>query len=382
MRPQILQIIHQGHLGAEKCNLKARDCVFWPGISKDINEMASNCATCIQFSKRQPKEPLHPHCVPSFPWQKLATDLLDYQGAQYLLVTDYYSKYPIMRKLSSTTSTAVINHLKSIFSENGVPETLISDNGSQYNFQEFAALCKQWGIDYVTSSPLYPQSNGFVERSVQTVKNLLRRVEASGQDPYLALLTYRTTPVDSNLPSPSQLLNHRDYRTQLPCSGHLQRSQAFDSRREQLQNRQDTQRNQYDRQGIHTLRRLNQGEQVVVFQSQTKEWIAVEVKEETSKPRSYIVKTASGSELRRNRVQLKPLPFQKTPTTCGEQVISNQESTLPDSHETKPLPLQTSSSELPQALAKSPLPSNQDSDKLPRTTRSGRIVKEPSKLDL
>ena len=49
LRPQILQIIHQGHLGAEKCNLKARDCVFWPGISKDINKMTANCPTCMQL---------------------------------------------------------------------------------------------------------------------------------------------------------------------------------------------------------------------------------------------------------------------------------------------------------------------------------------------
>ena len=134
----------------------------------------------MQFSKSQPKEPLPPYSVPSFPWQKLATDFFDYQGAQYLLVTDYYSKYPIVRKLNSTTSAAVINHLESIFAENGIPETLISDNGLQYSSQEFAAFCKQCGTDHVTSSPLYPQSNGFVERSVQTMKNLLRKEEASG----------------------------------------------------------------------------------------------------------------------------------------------------------------------------------------------------------
>ena len=116
-----------------------------------------------------------------------------------------------MRKLNSTTSTAVINNPKSIFAENGIPETLISDNSAQYSSQEFAAFCKQWGIDQVMSSPLYPQSNGFVEQSVQTVKNLWK-AEALGKDPYLALLTYRTTPVDSNLPSPSQLLNYRAYK--------------------------------------------------------------------------------------------------------------------------------------------------------------------------
>ena len=97
----------------------------------------------MQFSKRQPKEPLHPHSVPSFPWQKLATDLFDYQGAQYLLVTDYYSKYPIVRKLNSITSAAIVNNLKSILAENGIPETLMSDNGLQYSSQEFAAFCKQ-----------------------------------------------------------------------------------------------------------------------------------------------------------------------------------------------------------------------------------------------
>ena len=57
---QMLQIIHQGHLGAEKCQLKARDCIFWPGISKDIIIII----TCTQFSKLQPKKLLHWSTVP------------------------------------------------------------------------------------------------------------------------------------------------------------------------------------------------------------------------------------------------------------------------------------------------------------------------------
>ena len=109
-------------MGTEKCLLKAKESLFWPGISRDIKELTANCATCIQFSKQQPKEALCPHSVPSFPWQKLGCDLFDYQGAQYLLVADYYSKYPILRKLNSTTSAAIINHLKSIFAEHGIPD--------------------------------------------------------------------------------------------------------------------------------------------------------------------------------------------------------------------------------------------------------------------
>ena len=276
--------------------------------------MTTNCPTCIQFSNRQPKEPLHPHNVPSFPWQTLGTDLFDYQGAQYLLVADYYSKYPIVRKLNSTKSAEVINRLKSVFAEQGIPERVVSDNGSQCNSQEFAAFCNQWGNDHVTSSSLYPQNNSFIERSVQTTKYLLRKAEASGQDPYLALQTYRSTPVDKNLPSSAQLLNRRDYRTQLPCSGRLQPPQALDNHRDQLQIRQDIHRKQYDSKSTRKLRKLNQGEQAAMFQQQTKTWTPAEVKEATSEPSSYIIKTSDGSKLIKTQ-QNTPKTRRENPTT-------------------------------------------------------------------
>ena len=203
--------------------------------------------------------------MPSFPWQKLGCDLFDYQGAQYLLVADYYSKYPILRTLNSTTSAAIINHLKSLFAEHGIPESLVTDNGPQYSSPEFAAVCDHWGINHITSSPLYPKSNGFIERMVQTVKNLLKKSDAAGQDPYLALLSYRTTPIDSNLPSPAKILNQRDYRTQLPCSGRLQRSQTMECNQEQLQHRQDVQKKQYDGKSPRELQKLVPGQEVSVF---------------------------------------------------------------------------------------------------------------------
>ena len=97
LRPQMLQIIEQRHMAMEKCLPKAKESLLWPGISRNIKELTANCATCIQFSKQLPKETLCPHSVPSFPWQKLGCDFFDYQGAQYLLVADYYSKYRILR---------------------------------------------------------------------------------------------------------------------------------------------------------------------------------------------------------------------------------------------------------------------------------------------
>ena len=266
-RPQMLQIIHQGHMGTEACLLKAKESLFWPGISRGIKELTANYATCIQISKQQPKETLCPHNVPRFPWQKLGCDLFDYQGAQYLLVTDYNSKYPILRKLNSTTSSAIINHLQSILAEHGMLESLVTDNGLQYSSREFAAFCNHWGINHITSSALYPKSNGFIERMIQTVKNLLNKSDAAGHDPYLALLSYRTTPIDSNLPSPGKVLNQRDYRRQLPCSGRLQRSQTMECNQEQLQHRQDVQKQQCDGMSSRELQtELVPGQEVSVFQ--------------------------------------------------------------------------------------------------------------------
>ena len=123
--------------------------------------------------------------------------------------------FVVVRKLNSTTSAAVIYHLKSVFAEHGIPETLVSDNGPQYNSQELAAFCKQWGIDHMTSSPLYPQGNGFIERSVQTVKNAFTKSRSLGGrsihvpgDADISYHTCRQQPTIARLAAEPQRLPH------------------------------------------------------------------------------------------------------------------------------------------------------------------------------
>jgi transposase InsO family protein len=118
-------------------------------------------------------------------------DLFEYNKLPYLLVVDYYSRYIEIAKLSSTTSANVINHIKSIFSRHGIPESVMSDNGPQFSAQIFKDFADSYGFRHITSSPHYPQSNGEAERAVQTVKNLLKK----SKDPYLGLLSL---PYNSN----------------------------------------------------------------------------------------------------------------------------------------------------------------------------------------
>ena len=147
----------------------------------------------------------------------------------------------MVKKLTGIQSSTVIAHLKSIFKEHGIPSKLVTDNGSQYKSAAFQEFSRNYGFTHVTSSPMYSQSNGFSERTVQTVKDLLHKCKESGQDPHLAMLCLRSTPLSHDLPSPAELLNGRVYQTNLPAVS----KPSFSANRDinvRLQLRQDKQK--------------------------------------------------------------------------------------------------------------------------------------------
>ena len=161
----------------------------------------------------QHPEPLIPSPFPQQPWQRVGTDLFKWKKTDYLLVVDYYSRFIEIAKLTSTTAVGVISHLKSIFAHHGIPEVVVSDNGPQYSSAVFEKFSKEYEFDHVTSSPKYPQANGEAERVVKTTKQLLEK----NSNPYLALLAYRSTPLENGY-SPSELLMGRKLRTTLPIA--------------------------------------------------------------------------------------------------------------------------------------------------------------------
>ena len=134
----------------------------------------------------------------------------------YIWVRDnvvfFFKKIPCRQ----STGNTVVNFTKCVFSEQGVPEVIISDNGPHYDCKSYREFSKEWDFRHITSSPRYPQSNGFIERQVQTVKHTLDKAKKSGQDPHMSLLCLRSTPVDSQLPSPAELLYQRKIQSNLP----------------------------------------------------------------------------------------------------------------------------------------------------------------------
>ena len=112
-RKEMLDRIHESHQGIVKCKQRARDILFWPGMSSQIEDKVSKCSTCSQFQRAQPKEPMVIPELPDRPWAKIGSDLFELNGAHYLLSVDYYSKWIEIAKLSNINSNNVICHLKS-----------------------------------------------------------------------------------------------------------------------------------------------------------------------------------------------------------------------------------------------------------------------------
>ena len=299
LRKNMLKKLHASHQGIEKTKRLARDIMFWPGMSAQITDMVSKCSICNTYKKRNCKEPMIGHDIPDRPWQKIATDLFELDGEQYLVLVDYYSSFFEVNKLTSTKSQSVINICKQHFSRLGIPDELCSDNASQYSSAEFKQFSVDYGFKHTTSSPTYPQSNGKAEKAVHIAKTLLKKAKADKTDPYLALLDYRNTPLDG-LPSPAQLLMGRRTKTRLPTVDKLLMPEKMEGMRDRLKANQDKNKHYYDK-GSHTLPTLKPGDTVRVREG--KQWRPAKVIRTTPEPRSYVVE-ADGHQYRRNRREL------------------------------------------------------------------------------
>ena len=138
----VLETIHSAHQGIEKCKLRARTCVFWCNINKDIEALISRCPLCQEHQKSQQHETLMPHEIPTRPWQTVGTDIFHYNSDDYLIMCDYYSKFPFIKKLAKMDSQTVVDCTKSVFAEQGIPERIISDNGRQYDCATYKDIAK------------------------------------------------------------------------------------------------------------------------------------------------------------------------------------------------------------------------------------------------
>lgn len=367
MHREILSRLHEGHMGVTKTQRQARETVYWPNINEDVRAMVQRCQKCIELRKNIP-EPLMPTPFPNLPWEKVGIDFADIEGKTYLVVEDYFSRYPEFVKMDRTTSSLVIDRLKSIFAHHGIPKTVRTDGGPPFNSHDFQKFAQTFGFRHEKSSPTFAQSNGLAESAVKVIKRMVKKSE----DPYLAVLCYRNTPLECGY-SPSQLCMGRNLRSTLPTSSqYLQPKwpnlEEVAKRENQIKERQ---KKYFDeRHRAKELPKTGVGERVWVQDKR----LYGEVIGLGPEPRSLQIKTPAGT-LRRNRASVIPAPIQ-------EPILQ-----LPTERD----PLRVLPPVSPPRMSTPGPSSKQVQETLPGTsasqsevpsTRSGRRIRPPKRLDL
>ena len=123
MGAEMLQYIHEGHQGKERCLLWARNTVFWPKIMYDMQELIERCIICQEHGKSQSIIGTTQE-LPPFPWHTLATDICYWKRMDFLIVADVFSNYFLVRKLANSTSAAVCAEIATIVTELGLPHII------------------------------------------------------------------------------------------------------------------------------------------------------------------------------------------------------------------------------------------------------------------
>ena len=217
-RQAVLQELHEGHPGITRMKALSRMYVWWPGINSDIEKSVRLCHACQEMQSSPPVAPLNPWRWPTRPWARLHLDFLGpFEGKTILVAIDAHSKWVEAVCTPSTSSSAIIDVLRTLFARFGLPETVVTDNGTGFVSAEFEEFLRSNGIRHTTSAPYHPASNGLAERAVQIVKKGLKKETNGTMSSRLAklLFSYRITPQTTTGTSPAELLLGRRPRTRL-----------------------------------------------------------------------------------------------------------------------------------------------------------------------
>jgi hypothetical protein len=332
LRTTLLKRLLAMHQAADKMMARARQCIWWPLLTKDVKNIAMTCKPCQEYKPSNPAEKLIHHECPVFPYQYVHADFCQYEGKHYLIVIDQFSGYPHVSQFNSDPTTdMLIEQLMAIFSLFSIPVKIYSDGGPQFTAKKFVDFCQTWGITNETSSPHHPQSNGYVETAVKQMKKLIRgtfvhsQKKVNSEDFSAGILLFRNTPCSPTDRSPAEILFGRQIRDNLPISRNcLKPNLRFDVEKRR--------RDAYEKQSKYHSRKvlplLQPGTRVFVQHPATKRWTQEGVIESFGhNEREYLVRLDVNDRiLRRNRRFLRPQhvqtsdpPRQPVPVPASEK---------------------------------------------------------------
>ena len=226
-RLKVLEIAHThmlaGHFGRKKTFTRLSARFLWPRMWLEVKEYVRSCKGCQLASRKdKARAPLQPLQVETEPFSKVAFDLVgplpkSKRGHRYLLtMMDLFSKYPAAVPLKRVDNSTVLEAMLEVFACYGLPKILLTDQGSVFTSRLTRAMCKQFGIEKIQTTPYHPQSDGALERFHACLKGMLKRSggELTDWDRHLKylLFAYRSTPHCTTGYAPFTLLFGREVR--------------------------------------------------------------------------------------------------------------------------------------------------------------------------
>ena len=208
-----------GHLGFDKTLAKCKARFFWYGMSTFVKLYISTCLICEQSSSKvsHGTAPLG-NMIAGYRFERVSLDIvgplpISARGHRYILVaidcfTRWAQAFPLMNMTAESVAEAFVEGWVALF---GVPESLHSDQGSQFTSKVFHEMCKMLNISKTQTTPYHPQGNGMVERVNRTIINLLRANVHDNESNWdkvlpLVMLSYRSAVHRSTGFTPAKMM--------------------------------------------------------------------------------------------------------------------------------------------------------------------------------
>nr|XP_050033479.1 uncharacterized protein K02A2.6-like [Dermacentor andersoni] len=296
VRPYVMDILPTAHPGIVKMEGLARGAVWWPGIDRDVQQKVRDCARCQESRSAPAAAKFHPWEFTKRPWTRLHIDFAGpFQGNVFLIVVDSHSKWLEVCRMTSMSAAAVCAKLRFLFATHGIPETVVSDNGTAFCSEEFRDFMRRNQIRNVTVSPYHPSSNGQEERMVRETKEVLKRMVGGNIDTRLArfLMTQHILPHATTGKSPAESLMGRQLSTVLERL-HPDLQSSVQQKQEQVMQRRN-----------HAVRLFEVGDRVFVRNSLYGPMWLPGIVDSVTGPVSYLVVTKDGRRRRRHVDQLR-----------------------------------------------------------------------------
>ena len=331
-REKILDELHEGHPGISRMKSLARSFVWWPGLDKSLELKVKTCDACQRSQNLPARIPIQPWEWPERPWSRLHIDYAGpLLGHMFLVVVDAHSKWLEVKMVKTATTTTTVTALRSIFATHGIPELLVSDNGSVFTSAEFKNFTQQNGIRHTTAAPYHPATNGLAERAVQTFKSFLKKTpDGSLQDRLSRFLSKnRLTPHTTTGLTPAELLLGRRPRSVLDL--------VRPNLSKHVRSQQESQKRHRDR---HTkTRTFSVGDPVFVCDLPSKDnWLPGTILR-TSGPSTFDVTLVDGRTVRRHVDHLRArIPDTNTPPSLDDLLELPDTPPAPNPDPTPPSP--------------------------------------------